>query len=220
MIITRILLDTGKRNTIRALVNPNRFHGALENARPGERTRLLWRIDSLNGKTYLIILSQKPIQTDGIISQFGYEDQPAEEKNYDSLLERITEGSRWRFRLTANPTNSSSTVSDHGKRGKVMAHTSPKFQMIWLEKKGTQNGFSVDPALSRVVYSKWLNFRKREDDMNSVQSAKAEVTVKEAVFEGVLTVTDPEKFRQALISGIGRSKAYGMGLMTIVPYYE
>jgi CRISPR system Cascade subunit CasE len=36
-------------------------------------------------------------------------------------------------------------------------------------------------------------------------------------FEGTLTVTDAEKFVEALKSGIGREKAYGHGMMTIMP---
>ena len=35
-------------------------------------------------------------------------------------------------------------------------------------------------------------------------------------YEGMLTVTDAELFRQALTQGIGREKAYGMGLLTIM----
>jgi len=35
-------------------------------------------------------------------------------------------------------------------------------------------------------------------------------------YEGILTVTDKERFRKTLIEGIGREKAYGMGLLTVV----
>ena len=35
-------------------------------------------------------------------------------------------------------------------------------------------------------------------------------------YEGLLTVTDAEKFREALTGGIGRGKAYGLGLLTVV----
>ena len=38
------------------------------------------------------------------------------------------------------------------------------------------------------------------------------------VFKGILNVTDAEVFRQTLISGVVREKAYGMGLLTVVPY--
>ena len=35
-------------------------------------------------------------------------------------------------------------------------------------------------------------------------------------YEGVLTVTDEELFKAALVQGIGREKAYGLGMLTIV----
>lgn len=34
-------------------------------------------------------------------------------------------------------------------------------------------------------------------------------------YEGILTVTDADALRNALVNGIGREKAYGMGLMTL-----
>ena len=34
-------------------------------------------------------------------------------------------------------------------------------------------------------------------------------------YEGVLTVVDAEIFKKALVNGIGREKAYGMGLLTV-----
>ena len=35
-------------------------------------------------------------------------------------------------------------------------------------------------------------------------------------YEGVLQVTDPEAFRNLLCQGIGRGKAYGLGLLTVM----
>lgn len=35
-------------------------------------------------------------------------------------------------------------------------------------------------------------------------------------YEGVLQVTDPEAFKALLCEGVGRGKAYGLGLMTII----
>jgi len=34
-------------------------------------------------------------------------------------------------------------------------------------------------------------------------------------FQGILTVTDPELFRKALYEGLGKSKAFGCGLMLV-----
>ena len=35
-------------------------------------------------------------------------------------------------------------------------------------------------------------------------------------YEGMLTVTDPLLFRKVLVNGLGREKAYGMGMLTVV----
>ena len=43
-----------------------------------------------------------------------------------------------------------------------------------------------------------------------------EPTKSGVTYEGLLTVTDAAKFREALTSGIGRGKAYGLGLLTVV----
>jgi CRISPR system Cascade subunit CasE len=36
-------------------------------------------------------------------------------------------------------------------------------------------------------------------------------------YHGILTVTDPERFYETFTRGIGSAKAFGFGLLTIVP---
>ena len=56
--ISRVKLDTNNRNTLRALYVLERLHGALESAFPGARKRRLWRLDRLNGKLFLLLISE------------------------------------------------------------------------------------------------------------------------------------------------------------------
>ena len=42
------------------------------------------------------------------------------------------------------------------------------------------------------------------------------VSLLSVTYEGVLQITDEEKFCQLLTGGIGRGKAYGLGLMTVM----
>ena len=53
MYLSRIKLDTKKRETMIALSNPQKIHGAIESALgiEHERLRSLWRIDELRGET-------------------------------------------------------------------------------------------------------------------------------------------------------------------------
>ena len=46
------------------------------------------------------------------------------------------------------------------------------------------------------------------------------MTLLTVTYEGVLEVTDAAAFREALTNGIGRGKAYGMGMMTVMRIRE
>lgn len=205
MYLSRMELDLTRRETMKALAAPSRFHGAIERAFSGERKRNLWRLDALNGRQYLLLLSMEPPDLTAAAAQFGFPsaDLPWETRDYDPFLQRIKKGDRWQFRLTANPTVSRTR---EGERGKVFAHITPHYQKQWLFGKSAQHGFALEEDAFQVVYSKWQRFPKGGGPMVSILAV---------TFEGVLTVTDPDLLRRALTEGIGRGKAYGMGLLTL-----
>ena len=205
MYLSRIKLNTAQTDTMRALAAPNIFHGAIESC-DEERTRKLWRIDTLAGERYLLILSEKPIDLSDAAKQFGFDDS-YETKLYDGLLARITNGSRWQFKLTANPTIQK--YDEKKGRGKVLAHITPTHQGSWLKKQAEKYGFELNDNEWSVVGSKWYTFRKNRNSGTTVRLLAV-------TYEGSLTVNDPEAFKSALTNGIGREKAYGMGLLTVV----
>ena len=71
MILSRIALDTAKRPTMLALHNPSMFHGAVEQAFASRTGRRLWRVDTLQGERYLLLLSESAPDCTGIVRQFG-----------------------------------------------------------------------------------------------------------------------------------------------------
>lgn len=206
MYLSRIRLDTDKRNTQIALVSLNKFHGAVESCFECKEERKLWRIDKLGRDYYILILSPSEPDLKGLRAQFGFQEDKNEIKSYDEFLSRIENGSVWQFRLAANPTHS--VKKTNGSRGKVTAHVSEKYQMEWLNNKAKQNGFSVLTQDSCVIGSDWKIFYKKD--------GKSKVRLKETVFQGILKVEDPDLFKKALVNGIGRGKAYGMGLLTVM----
>ena len=210
MYFSRVMLDTGRRSTITALASLNKLHGAVEQAFPGQRQHKIWRIDSLGKKTYLLILSQSEPELSSLSKQFGPENgaEAWEIKDYDPFLRCITLCSRWHFRLVANPT-SSLMHTDEGerKRGKVTGHVTVEHQEKWLLDRAEKHGFLFYYDDFRVVKNGWLHFRKGDN--------KQFVTLMSATYDGVLTVCDVELFRETLINGLGRGKAYGQGMLTI-----
>jgi len=208
MYLSRIKLNTSLRKTMQAMASPNLFHGAIENAENGERTRKLWRLDNLYGDKYLLILSEEIINFSTVSEQFGFGSE-YECKCYDSLLERITNGSKWHFRLKANPIVQSKNIPAENGRGKVLAHISTAHQEEWLKRQSIKNGFSLSEGEWLVTESRWYMFKKNREQKNKIKLLSV-------TYEGILTVTDSETFKKALINGIGREKAYGMGFLTVV----
>lgn len=204
MYLSRITLNIALRETMKALVSPSIFHGAVERSFDGARARRLWRIDDLNGKKYILILSEVEPDLKNFARQFGY-DGEYEIKDYAPLLNRILNGEKWRFRLTANPVVSKS-------HGKIMAHITPEFQKKWLRSRAEKLGFSLNEAEFQTVQSKWYDFRKKGGEGNY------RIRLLSVTFEGILTVTDAEQFKATLCNGIGREKAYGQGLLTVMRY--
>lgn len=206
MYLSRAKLDPGRRSTIKAFAMPNLFHGAVERAFSGPRERRLWRVDTLAGVPYLLLLSREAPDLTDFLRQFGAEDaEPVwESRSYEPLLRRIETDSAWRFRLTANPTVSKPEAS--GGRGKVLGHITAQYQEKWLRDRSLSHGFSLEEDSFQVVQSRWLRFRK---------GGGRPVTLLSVTYEGRLTVTDPALFRQTLVNGLGRGKAYGLGMLTI-----
>lgn len=208
MYLTRMELDIKKRETMKALISPNLFHGAIESAFFGEKTRKLWRIDNIRQHYYLLLLSDVEPKLSNVVSQFGFDETNVgwETKDYKVLLNRVENNSNWHFRLIANPTKSCRQV---GKRGKIQAHITPYYQKQWLVERCEKHGFSLLEEDFDVVESKWYKFYKKGN-------RNKQVTMLSVTYEGKLTVIDKEKFTKTLTDGIGREKAYGMGMLTII----
>ena len=210
MYLTRMELDVNKRDTRKALMSPNLLHGAIESSFPGERERRLWRIDKFQGRYDLLLLSARIPELTKMVKQFGKEESgpPWQSKSYDTLLERIHSNRIWQFRLTANPTKSVKSAENE-KRGAVHAHITPEHQTQWLLDRCEAHGFSVDPEEVMVISSQWQRFYKGSE-------RKHPVTLLSVTFDGILTVTDEVRFRQTLVEGIGRGKAFGQGMLTVM----
>ena len=209
MYLTRLELDPRKRCTMKALVSPNMFHGAVEAAFSGERTRKLWRIDRIGRHYYLLLLSDRKPMLEHAVKQFGFDDRECgwETKEYDPFLNKMKADTVWQFRLVANPTRS--IAKENRKRGCVHAHKTPYYQKKWLLDRCEKNGFLIKEEEFDVFESKQQRFYKGAERKNPV-------TLLAVTYEGILKVTDAEKFQKVLLEGIGRGKAYGMGMLTVV----
>lgn len=210
MYLSRVLLNEKRRDTMRALASPQVLHGAVEGSFSGAMERKLWRVDRLNDEYFLLVLSHSMPDFSRMVEKYGYLDKPGVTKSYEPLLKEIDNNQTWHFRLCANPVRSSLKDKENPtERGKIFAHVTMDQQKEWLLKRSESCGFNLQDKNFEVIQSQWKQFCKGG-------GRNQEVSFKMATFEGSLTISDRDTFRNTLIAGLGRSKAYGCGLMTII----
>jgi len=139
----------------------------------------------------------------------------------------LVEGQKLFFMLRANPVKTIVNKAGKKQRHDVVMHKKqctgyqqlpknkrPPLQQIvqesctqWLASCAETKGFIFDQdAVVVDGYQQHQSQAKRQS--HSIRYSSVD-------FQGVLTVTDVEKFKLALLNGIGKSKAFGCGLMLV-----
>ncbi len=209
MYLSRVEIDTGNRKKIRDLSHLGAYHNWVENSFPleiksGIRSRKLWRIDTIQGIKYLLLVStEKPDLK--LLEHYGVSGS-ASTKSYDKFLESIEENKFYRFRVTLNPVKA--IHQDEGKRGRVVPEITADQQMKFLESRAEKLGFELVPDDYLIVEKSWVPMKKQ---------GQKTIKLSKATYEGLLKVTDKTVFYDSLTKGIGKKKAYGFGLMTVIP---
>lgn len=209
MYISRVEIDHTNRRKIRCLTHIGAYHAWVEESFPEEmeqsiRTRKLWRIDRIQDKDYLIIVSENKPDLQGL-EKYGVSGS-AQTKDYQQFLDNIYTGSRMKFRVVLNPVIS--LVSpDNLKRGIVKPHVTSEYQMNYLLERSDKNGFSLIKEDFSIVERGYEVFKKAVKPIRLIK----------VVYEGILTVSDADLFKKLLTEGMGKKKAYGFGLMTVIP---
>lgn len=221
MYLSRVQIDINNRYKTKDLTHLGAFHNWVEQSFPTEiateqRSRHLWRIDVLAGKKYLLVLSESKPDI-GRLETYGVPGT-AIIKSYTKFFGSIHEGQLMQFRLTANPTH---TVTLPGeKQGRVMPHVTVEQQRKWLADRAEKSGFQLieqvpaehpeqpaTPAFD-IVNREWPMLHRK---------VGRSVRLSRVTFEGLLRVSDVDDFKRTLTDGLGREKAFGMGLMTVIP---
>ncbi|MGP1616436.1 type I-E CRISPR-associated protein Cas6/Cse3/CasE [Peptostreptococcus stomatis] len=209
MYISRVEVDVKNRKKIKNLSHVAAYHSWVEDSFPKEkklenRTRKLWRVDTLNNKTYLILVSQEKPNF-SCLEKYGVEGT-AESKQYDTFLNSIKNGDRYRFRITLNPVISLSQGS--GNKSLIKPHVTIEYQRKYLIDRSIKNGFELDENEFSIVERGYENFYK---------SGQKKVRLVKATYEGILTVKSADLLKDVLTKGMGKKRAYGFGLMTVIP---
>ncbi len=209
MYLSRVEIDIHNRQKIRDLNHLGAFHNWVEQSFPKEldhalRTRKLWRVDKLNERYYLLIVSSSKPDLE-LLERYGVSGS-AKTKSYDAFLNNLEEGMRARFRVTLNPVIS--VKNDTKARGRTMPHVTIEHQMQFLLDRDKKNGFVLNKDEVSIVERSYEPFKKVNEKT---------IRLSKVTYEGVLTITDKNQFIKTLTEGFGKKKAYGFGMMTVIP---
>ncbi len=133
---------------------------------------------------------------------------------------QLAVGNQLAFQLRANPVVT--RRDEHGKhkrhdvimdakRSFAEAERPPLAQLVqekgvaWLSRRAEDHGFSIKPGEVQAD-----GYRRHE-----MGRRRGRVQFSSVDFAGLLTVTDPERLREALLRGIGPAKGFGCGLMLV-----
>jgi CRISPR system Cascade subunit CasE len=207
MYLSKLILDPSHPHARRDLADAYQMHRTLSRAfvttTDAPPRRFLWRIENNRPNTYadqsvLLVQSADPGAWQALMMQPGYAHSIHPNKKVD-LTELLREGRRYRFRIAANP-----TVTRAGKRLGLLREDA---QQEWLARQGDRHGFrlleSVRTANGRLTVKQ--------------EKTGYRITVHVVRFDGFLEATDAEALSKALLGGIGRAKALGLGMLSLAP---
>jgi len=162
---------------------------------------------------FLLVSGVMPVETDGV---------SVISKPYTP---KLVEGQKLAFTLVANPVISRKVegkkhsvkhdiwmdakrqAKENGSNAATSIQACENASKLWLIRQGERYGFSLketDMLIDGYIQNRFYKGRKaRPIQYSSIH------------YEGLLTVTDAVEFSKMLFSGIGRSKAFGCGLMLI-----
>lgn len=195
MFITKIKLNLKNHLLFKHLTTLDAYHAYLQASFPAEnllniRNRSLWRLETQNKEPDILLVSQVAPDKK-VLAKYA---TTVEIKNYDNFIDTLNPKRIYTFKLTANPTRMINN--------KHTACYNNQETFDWLNSHSIKHGFKV--ANVNIMCKQDYFIKKYHFKIHAV------------TFTGFLQITDLDKFKQALVTGLGREKAYGMGLLTVI----
>jgi len=204
MYLARLELNEHSQMVHRDRSNAHAFHQRIMQAFPNEQraqARADWQVLFRQEPDSNVVLVQSAIAGNWEILPEDYLAKH-QSKLFNAEPQHFEAGRMLQFRLKANP----SKRDNQTKKLIGMFHQTD--QLAWLERHANQNGFQVhgvDVIPTPNVFG------------NKV-GGKAPIRLVTVLYQGILQVTDSDRFMAAMQQGIGRGRAYGCGLLSIAKF--
>ncbi|MGW4816778.1 type I-E CRISPR-associated protein Cas6/Cse3/CasE [Kitasatospora cineracea] len=244
--LSRVRINPLRAASRTLLANPRALHGAVQAGVPDQvpGDRVLWRLDTDHPRRpHLLVLTPGKPDWTHLVEQAGWPDAEGEHyavRDYAPLLAQLALGREYAFRLTASPVQNTSkptgssahrtkTADELHQRSYRVPHRTAAHQLAWFLDRTTRWGFTIPEARTDTPApgldapdgngpsAREVRITDRDRRTFTKPGTRTPVTLTTATFEGHLRISDPALLKTALLEGIGPSKAYGCGLLTLAP---
>jgi len=149
------------------------------------------------GRKILMLANRQPM--DAVEGRHG-------EVQSKPIPDNFLEHSQYRFKVIINPTRRESASR------KLMPVRGREDISQWFAERAIDSwGFSVVTEHLQVDKIEIHQFKDKQ---------QRQVTIAQAHVQGLLHINDPAQFKHSFSRGIGRARAYGCGLLQIVPIID
>lgn len=239
MYLSRLFLDTRVAGVRRDLGDCHALHRRVMTAFPplGDvpdaraRCGVLFRVEPQGRERTATLLVQSLTEPNWELAHLpvGYTTDAVRPLAAD--LASVAAGQVRTFRLRANATK----WTEESKRPDPTPHrvalVLPHEQLAWLARQGERGGFAPhtvevlgrDPDGGEVLVTLVADVRVTSDPWvqgHSWARTAPDLTLGAVRYEGRLRITDADRFRATLRDGVGRGKAFGFGLLSVLPPRE
>lgn len=239
-----LILDPMSRRVQNELAKPYEMHRTLCHAFPGltgeawQAARVLFRVDGERGPLQLLVQAQSAPDWDAFFLHLNGARYVIGAPRVIEWQPQFEAGQTLRFRLLANPTfRPAHSRSDRPRPNVERVGLYREYERLdWLLHRG-RNEYGFALQTQRVTLRrhpdtrKPVVFRGREHDELPLDLPCVDVAdlndgrrfplpksahqFSAARFDGVLQVSDAEKFARAVTHGVGPGKGFGFGLLSL-----
>ncbi|MEU0127848.1 type I-E CRISPR-associated protein Cas6/Cse3/CasE [Streptomyces sp. NPDC006289] len=207
-VIARIRLNPHSRDVQRDLRDATEMHRTVMRMVPdglGDSPRsqvgLLYRLDETDTTSTLLVQANR-LDPDRLPAGYGQ----ADIKSLTPMFTALRKGLAVRYRIVLNPAKRERLpLEAKGKRGRIVPLSGADADQWWL-RRAAEAGLQVHI----LTPTNMPPVRTRRRDADGMRHSLIR-------YDGTATVTDPDALHEAVLTGIGRGKPYGAGLLSLAP---
>jgi CRISPR system Cascade subunit CasE len=205
--LARVRLNPRSRAVQRDLGNAVGMHKTMMRLLPdhlGERARatagLLFRLDETPKELTLLVQSRLPIDPRRLPADYGH----VATRDLAPMFTALKRGTAVRYRITASAIRRPRPTEGE-KKPPAVALLGAEAEEWWTQ-RAQQAGLLIHTAASTRLRPA-TSARVHNDAVYHALTR----------FDGLATVTDPDALGEAILTGIGKGKPYGAGLLSLAP---